>query len=92
MSQAEVGCTVYAPVPKLKDPESIATHAQDSEKVAVSVWIWAQRRPRRYKGTGGDGGMRQRVGAWSWMVQFLVRGVKVPGSRVGMHWELAYCG
>jgi transposase len=41
VSQAGIGCTVYAPVPKPKDPKAArhAPHAQDSEKVAE----WRQR-------------------------------------------------
>jgi transposase len=41
VSQPEVGCTVYAPVPKPRDPKEDrhATHPQDSERVAE----WRQR-------------------------------------------------
>ena len=79
VSQAEVGCTVYAPVPKPKDPkvDRHAPHAQDSEKVAE----WRQRMGTEeaktiYKERAATAECVNALARRRGMLQFLVRGVK----------------
>lgn len=79
VSGAEVGCTVYAPVPKPKDPKvnRHAPHAQDSAKVAE----W---RPRMgteeaktiYKERAATAECVNALARGRGLLQFLVRGVK----------------
>jgi transposase len=78
VSQAEVGCTVYAPVPKPKDPkvDRHAPHAQDSETVAE----WRQRmgtEPAKtiYKERAATAECVNALARQRGMLQFLVRGV-----------------
>jgi transposase len=79
VSQTEVGCTVYAPVPKPKDPtiDRHAAHAQDSEKVAE----WRQRMGTEeakaiYKERAATAECVNALARRRGMMQFLVRGVK----------------
>ncbi len=79
VSQAEGGSTVYAPVPKPKDPkvDRYAPHAQDSEKVAE----WRQRMGTEeakaiYKERAATAECVNALARRRGMLQFLVRGVK----------------
>jgi transposase len=79
VSGPEVGCTVYAPVPKPKDPQvdRHASHAQDSEKVAQ----WRQRMGTEeakaiYKERAATAECVNALARGRGMLQFLVRGVK----------------
>ena len=77
VSRAEVGCTVYAPVPKPKDPkvDRHAPHAQDSEKVAE----WRQRMGTEkakaiYKGRAATAECVNALARRRGLLQLLVRG------------------
>ena len=64
-----VGCTVYAPVPKPRDPKVDRYAPKPGDSAAVAAWRsgWRPTRPRRSTRTSGDGRMHQRVGTWSWL-------------------------
>ncbi len=65
VSDPKVGGTVYAPVPKPKDPKVDRHEAKPSDSKAVAEWRAQDGNGGGQvdlQGTSGDGGMRQRVG------------------------------